>query len=199
MAYPPSFVKPDEASIVEYYSAVGDVGLPVIIQDAPAWTGVPLSVELLARIAEAAPMAATTKVEAPPIAPKVAALVDRGLKAIGGYGALHLLEDLEAGATAFMPGSGLPGLYVELWKSYSAGGVDAAWDLFTRALPALSFQMSSLDCIVAVQKQLLVRAGVFTCDYQRSPTTHMSGAQGKWWRMIEQRCGLTDYVAGSPT
>ena len=48
MLYPPTFIKPDEANVLSYFKAVGSaVKIPIIIQDAPAWTGVPLPVSLL--------------------------------------------------------------------------------------------------------------------------------------------------------
>jgi 4-hydroxy-tetrahydrodipicolinate synthase len=194
MAYPPSFVKPDEASILSYYRALSECGVPVVIQDAPAWTGVALSVDLLARIASAAPHARFVKVEAPPMAPKATQLASLGLTTIGGFGAQHLLEDLSSGVAAIMPGCGMPGLYRDVWAAHRRHDDDAAWNLYGRALPALVFQMSSLDTFVSVQKLQLEQAGVLTSTKQRAPSVALTDAQQAWWHDLVRRGGLSHYV-----
>ncbi len=194
MAYPPSFVKPDHDALIEYYVALSSCGLPVIVQDAPAWTGVPLLVDVLAEIGEAAPPASFVKVEAPPTAPKISALVDAGLVAIGGYGALNLMEEMGAGIVATMPGCGMPGIYADIWRAHNEGRTDDAWAHYLAALPLLVFQMGSIDVFVAAQKAMLVRAGVIASARQRQPATAITPTQIDWmWELIDH-CGLERYV-----
>jgi 4-hydroxy-tetrahydrodipicolinate synthase len=199
MAYPPSFVKPDDASIIGYYEALSGCGLSVVIQDAPAWTGISLPVELLTRIATAAPRAAWVKVEAPPIAPKLAALVAQGIAVISGYGALHLLEDVAAGASAVMPGCGMPGLYRDIWAAHARADVDTMWCLYAQALPALVFQMSSLDVFVAVQKRQLQQVDILTSTVQRAPTKPMTADQLAWFDALIARGDLARYISAHPS
>ena len=105
MLYPPTFIKPDGEGVIDYFVSVGaSVELPIIIQDAPATTGVPLPVELFTKIVSASPNVCLVKVEAPPASAKIRALRSRGFKVIGGNGVVHLLEDLRAGIQAIMPG-----------------------------------------------------------------------------------------------
>ena len=100
MLYPPTFVKLAPSQVKEYYEEISQkAGVPIIIQDAPAWTDVPLPVDLLVEIKKIAPRVEYVKVEAPPTAPKMAALLEQGLTPLGGYGALHLFEELSAGIT----------------------------------------------------------------------------------------------------
>jgi 4-hydroxy-tetrahydrodipicolinate synthase len=170
MLYPPTFIKPDGEAVIDYFVSVGaSVELPIIIQDAPATTGVQLPVELFTKIVSASPNVCLVKVEAPPASAKIRALRSRGFKVIGGNGVVHLLEDLRAGIQAIMPGCALPGLYRDLWSSHQDGNVEQLWGDFTRVLPLLSFQNSSLDVFVAVQKRLLHQKGVLGSAAMRRP------------------------------
>jgi 4-hydroxy-tetrahydrodipicolinate synthase len=195
MVYPPTFVRPDRAGVLDYFLSVANsITAPVIIQDAPAWTGVALPVDLLVEIAQTASNAAWVKVEAPPAAPKIRALRERGLTAVAGYGALHVLEDLAAGVAALMPGCALPGLYLEMWAAHQSGDADRLWSTFQTALPLLSFQMSSLDTFVAIQKLLLREAGVLQSADLRRPVSPFTAEQRKWLEYLLQRTDLRRYL-----
>ena len=105
MLYPPMFVRPTPSQVKEYYEEISQkVRVPIIIQDAPTWTGVHLPVDLLFQIKKSASRVECVKVEAPPTAPKMSALLEQGLTPLGGYGALHLFEEMTAGVTGTMPG-----------------------------------------------------------------------------------------------
>ena len=199
MLYPPTFVKPTPSQVKEYYEEISQkAGVPVIIQDAPAWTGVPLPVDLLVQIKESASRVEYVKVEAPPTAPKMAALLEHGLTPLGGYGALHLFEELAQGITGTMPGCSLPGLYRDLWKLHSSGRQAECWELFTRALPLLSFQLGSLDLYVEVQKTLLTRIGVLSSAHLRRPGVTMTPGQIEWLHFLMQRTGMDSYLGARP-
>lgn len=188
MVLPPTFVKPDEPTVLEYYREVASAasGAPVIVQDAPSWTGVPLPVDLLRRVRDLAPNVTHVKVENPPNQAKIAALDEAGFVCVGGYGALHLLEDVRAGVCGVMYGAGTIRTMVALWE---ATGSDSrlAWELFERMLPLLAFQMSSLDVFIAVQKHLLHRAGAIASPYVRRPGTQLSAHQIDWLDQLLQR------------
>lgn len=195
MVYPPTFVKPDAAGVLDYFTSVASaVRVPVIIQDAPAWTGITLPEDLLVQIGDASPNARWVKVEAPPAAGKIRALRERGFNVIGGYGALHVVEDLSAGVQALMPGCALPGLYKQLWAAHLAGDTARLWDQYTQALPLLSFQMSSLDVFVAVQKKLLHTAGVLTSSSLRRPGSQLTQQQIRWLEILLARTQVDRYL-----
>lgn len=170
MVLPPTFVKPDESTVIDYYVEVGAAAgpAPVIVQDAPTWTGVPLPAAVLGRIRERAPNVSHVKVENPPNQPKIAALTEAGFTCVGGYGALHLLEDRKAGICGVMSGAGAIREMAALW-GVAEMDPDGAWPSFERLLPLLAFQMSSLDIFIAVQKYLLHRAGVISSVAVRRP------------------------------
>ncbi len=199
MVYPPTFVKPDAEGIVEYYEAIATAaGVPIVVQDAPAWTGVPLPIDLLVGLAERSPYLRWVKVEAPPAAAKIRSLRAAGIHVLGGYGALHLGEDLYAGIQAVMPGCALPGLYRDIWRSHEAGDEVAAFGRYAAALPLLVFQMSSLDVFVAIQKQLLCEIGVLSSARLRRPGHELDAHQKQWLEELVARTDLRPYLGSPP-
>lgn len=200
MMYPPSFVTPNAAEVEGYYAAAGQaVDLPIVVQDAPAWTRVPLPVDVLVRIRQRVPNVASVKVESPPTAVKIDALHEVGFTTLGGYGALHLAEELSRGIAAFMPGCALPEMYVRLWELHEEGNDEGLWSLYTAALPLLTFQMSSLDTFVNVQKDLLHRAGVLSSPRLRSPGAPLPKIQKAWLDTILARAAAGVIVTPTPS
>lgn len=194
MLYPPTFVPPTPAEIVAYYREIGrETGLPLIVQDAPSWTRVSLPVSLIAEIVEETPSPVSVKVEAPPTAPKIREVVAAGAPGIGGYGALHLPEEFEAGIVGCMPGSAVPKLYVEMWKTLQTD-LNAGLEMHARVLPLLNFQISSLDVFVSIQKQLLHEQGVLSSAYMRRPGQQLDTNQRAWLERLVNVCGLAEWL-----
>jgi len=193
MLYPPTFVKPDEANVFSYFKAVGSaVKLPIIIQDAPAWTGVPLSVELLTRIIKEQPNVNYIKLESPPIGDKAKPLNEAGYRVIAGFGAIHLMEDLTSGIDGFMPGCSLPGIFVEINDLFKAGDVANARTLYQLVLPLLTYQLTSLDTFIEIQKLLLKRMKIFTSSYCREPHIPISAERLAYLNVLLKEIGLKE-------
>jgi 4-hydroxy-tetrahydrodipicolinate synthase len=83
--------------------------MPLVIQDYPPASGVQTAVDDLVRAA-GRPIVAGVKVEAPPTTGKIAAIreIEDPPAAMGGLGALFLIDELRAGATGVMTGFALP-------------------------------------------------------------------------------------------
>ena len=76
MLAPPALARPNDDAVLAHYLAVaGAVTLPVVVQDHPASSGVFMSVELLATIADRAPTCRVIKLEDEPSPPKVGRLL----------------------------------------------------------------------------------------------------------------------------
>jgi 4-hydroxy-tetrahydrodipicolinate synthase len=199
MVFPPTFVKPDAPGIIEYYEAIATAaGVPVVIQDAPTWTGVPMPAELLIEVAKRSSHLRWVKVEAPPAAAKIRVLAGSGMHVLGGYGALHLAEDLAAGIEAFMPGCALPGLYVDIWRSHENGNDAAVFERYAQALPLLVFQMSSLDVFVAIQKLLLFGIGVLSSPRLRRPGRELDLTEQGWLELLMSRAQMSEFLGSRP-
>ena len=193
MLYPPTFIKPDEANVLSYFKAVGSaVKIPIIIQDAPAWTGVPLPVSLLSRIIKEQPNVCYIKLESPPIGDKAKLLKSEGFKIIAGYGAIHLMEDLTAGIDGFMPGCSLPGIFVEINDLFKSGNVEKARTLYQLVLPLLTFQLTSLDTFIEIQKLLLKQLKIFSTSYCREPHVPISSERIDYLNLLLAEIGLKE-------
>ena len=193
MLYPPTFIKPDEANVLSYFKAVGSaVKIPIIIQDAPAWTGVPLPVSLLSRIIKEQPNVCYIKLESPPIGDKAKLLKSEGFKIIAGYGAIHLMEDLTAGIDGFMPGCSLPGIFVEINDLFKSGNVEKARTLYQIVLPLLTFQLTSLDTFIEIQKLLLKHLQIFSTSYCREPHIPISSERIDYLNLLLAEIGLKE-------
>ena len=193
MLYPPTFIKPDEANVLSYFKAVGSaVKIPIIVQDAPAWTGVPLPVALLSRIIKEQPNVCYIKLESPPIGDKAKLLKSEGFKIIAGYGAIHLMEDLTAGIDGFMPGCSLPGIFVEINDLFKSGNVEKARTLYQIVLPLLTFQLTSLDTFIEIQKLVLKHLQIFSTSYCREPHIPISSERIDYLNLLLAEIGLKE-------
>lgn len=176
MVLPPYFLKTDGDGLVHYYRAIAEaVSIPIMVQDAPLLTTVAMPPPLLARLAREIPGVQMVKVEAPPTAPKFSALADAaagGLTLFGGLNGNFFLEELGRGSQGIMPGSDMTQLYRKVWDLWQAGSTDDAWDVFTRMLPLIRFELQP-GLGVSAMKLNLVEAGVIDSARVRHPTASL--------------------------
>ncbi len=173
MILPPYFLKTDGEGLMHYYGAIADaVTIPIMVQDAPLLTTVPMPAALLARMAREISAVKMVKVEAPPTAPKFTALADaaaKGLALFGGLNGNFFIEELGRGSRGVMPGSDMTALYRAVWDLWHAGDTGQAWDVFTRMLPLIRFELQP-GLGVSAMKHNLVAAGVIASTRVRHPT-----------------------------
>jgi len=173
MVLPPYFLKTDGEGLVDYYSAIAQaVKIPIMVQDAPLLTNVAMPPALLARLAREIPGVTMVKVEAPPTAPKFTALAQAaadGLTLFGGLNGNFYLEELGRGSKGIMPGSDMTALYRQVWDHFEAGRKSDAWDVFTRMLPLIRFELQP-GLGVSAMKHNLMAAGVIASTRVRHPT-----------------------------
>jgi len=194
MVYPPSFVKPDRDNIIEYYGQIADrVNIPVMIQDAQSWTQVPLPVDLLLEINRMFPVVNHVKIETLPTGPKISRVLEASAGQIGvmaGYGGLHYFEEMLRGAEGTLIPPAICEWFVEMDRSYRAGNANEAFQLYSRYLPFLLFEMGSLDMLMEIQKILFQKAGIFKTAVMRKPHTPMDNIQYGQLHELAKRFGL---------
>ena len=173
MVLPPYFLKTDGDGLMYYYRSIADaVRIPIMVQDAPLLTTVAMPPPLLARMAREIPGVRMVKVEAPPTAPKFTALADaasKGLALFGGLNGNFYMEELGRGSEGIMPGSDMTNSYRKIWDYYRAGQREDAWDVFTRMLPLIRFELQP-GLGVSAMKHNLVAMGVIASTRVRHPT-----------------------------
>jgi 2-keto-3-deoxy-L-arabinonate dehydratase len=174
MVTPPAGGPFEIDDLVAHFDIVGTrVGVPMIIQDAPTQSGVVTPVDALARLAAEIHNVVAVKVEAPPTAPKVSALVKAvGANAgvLGGAGGVDFVNELERGASGVMPGAAVPELFVRVFDLHRGGRRDEARTLFHRMSPILLLGGRDHQTFCYVQKAILQRRGILHHVRTRSPS-----------------------------
>jgi len=124
MLAPPPLARPTDAALRRHYLAVAEaIELPVVVQDHPASSGVPMSAEFLLALAAEAPRCRVVKLEEEPTPPKAGRLVTGSSDVIvlGGLGGEMLLEELRRGSHGTMTGFGFPEVLVDIYRRFRAG------------------------------------------------------------------------------
>jgi 2-keto-3-deoxy-L-arabinonate dehydratase len=160
-----------EAQIFEFYARVSDaIGIPIMVQDAPA-SGTVLSAPFLARMAKEIEQLAYFKIEVPGAASKLRELIRLGGDAIegpwDGEEAITLLADLDAGATGAMTGGGFPDGIRPIIEAHRHGHINRAFELYQRWLPLINHENRQGGILTA--KALMKEGGVIACEAGRHP------------------------------
>lgn len=154
----------------EQFRAVGEVGIPIMLQDAPL-SGVDLPVPLLVRMAREIEMLKLFKIECPQAAAKLRALIAEGGADIegpfDGEEAITLLADLDAGATGTMTSAMIPDLIGPVVRDFLAGNRQAAIEGYARVLPAVNHE--NRQCGFRSAKAAMVEGGVIASEFCRHP------------------------------
>ncbi|MDO6732592.1 dihydrodipicolinate synthase family protein [Marinovum sp. 2_MG-2023] len=152
------------------FAAVGEVGIPIMVQDAPM-SGVDLSVPLLVRMANEIEMVKLFKIECPRAADKLRSLVAEGGDAIeapfDGEEAITLLADLDAGATGSMTSGMIVDQIKPVITHYHAGRFDEATAAYGRV--AMVINHENRQCGWQACKAAMVEGGVIASDFCRQP------------------------------
>jgi 4-hydroxy-tetrahydrodipicolinate synthase len=167
-----------EDRIEAYFHAVCDAlgdDVPVVFQDFPLSTGLPVSPGLIRRLSEARAQIVMLKHEDWPGLTKITKLrqdeetpgVAR-LSILVGNGGLYLPQELQRGADGAMTGFAYPEALVQTVALHRAGKADEAEDLFDRYLPILRHEQQP-GFGLALRKYVLMRRGAIASAATRAP------------------------------
>ncbi len=176
MLMPPYLMSPGESAIRDHIMAVaGSVNLPVVVQCAPLQTGTSLSPEDLGAIHREQSNVTHVKVDLVPSGPTITKLqncTQNSLRSLVGYMGLHLPDDMRRGVSGVMPTVSLGRVFVRMYDLLRAGNEEGR-KLHHRLLPLLNFMMQSIEMLIAVEKELLVRRGILQSARCRHPAWTM--------------------------
>ena len=168
--YHGALLKGSPEQTFEQFKRVGDVGIPIMLQDAPL-SGVQLSVSLLAQMAREIEMLKLFKIECPGTASKLRALIEAAGPAIegpfDGEEAITLLADLDAGATGSMTSALIPDQIKPVIENHLSGNRSVAIDGYCRVLPAINHE--NRQCGFRGTKEMMVEGGVIDSAFCRHP------------------------------
>jgi len=173
MAMPPyhgTLLKGSPNQILDHFKEMGDVGIPIMLQDAPL-SGVPLSVPLLAELAQSIEMLELFKIESIGAAEKIynlLKLADQHIEGpFDGEEGITLYADLEAGATGSMTSALIPDLIRPVIISFLTGSKSSAREQYDAVLPIINHE--NRQCGFRATKEAMVEGGIITSSYCRHP------------------------------
>jgi len=177
MVSPPRMPKLNSDAVFRHYTALSEaVDIEIVVQDYPPISGYAMEPALLARIAKQLPRARTIKLEDPPTPFKTSRILEQvadvEVRIFGGLGGVFLLEELAAGATGAMTGFAFPEILVRIVTLFRSGDVDAAADVFYRAVPLMRFEFQE-GIGMAIRKEVLHRRGVLASPATRPPAAQL--------------------------
>lgn len=180
MMMPPyhgALLKGNGQQTFEQFKAVGDVGIPIMVQDAPL-SGVDLPVPLLIKMATEIDMVKLFKIECPRAANKLRVLIAEGGDAIeapfDGEEAITLLADLDAGATGSMTSGMIVDQIKPVLTHHYAGRIDDATAAYGRVAMAINHE--NRQCGWQSCKAAMVEGGVIKSEFCRHPIEPMHPA-----------------------
>ena len=170
MAMPPYLRKAPKSAVQNYYREIAQFDRPLIIQNAPAPIGTPLTPQELVDLLAAEDNIQYIKEETIPILQHINQILDldagncQGV--FGGANGIYLVDELKRGACGNMPAGGFVDLQVKIYNHYQAGDIDEAERISFNLLPLLNYAMVYG---VSLHKFVLWRRGVLRSDFVRDP------------------------------
>ena len=199
MAMPPYLRKASKADLREYYRALAQFDRPLIIQNAPAPIGTPLSPRELVDLLATERDILYIKEETNPILQHINEILalDSGNCAgvFGGANGTYLVDELKRGACGNMPAGGMVDVQVKIYDLFRAGRIDEAERISYKLLPLLNY---ATVYGVVLHKFVMWRRGVLRSPFARDPqkialnADDISAIESMWSLVAEQ--ALADYA-----
>jgi 4-hydroxy-tetrahydrodipicolinate synthase len=143
-----------------------------MLQDAD-FTGAGLPAKILVDLAEKHANFAFAKLEVTLPGAKCADIVQQTkgqVQIIYGLGGIAMLDGLDHGASAMMPGNACLEVYVRVHDLYRQGKRQEARALFYKLIPYIAFAIQHVELAVHIEKRVLQRRGIVPSARMRRPT-----------------------------
>lgn len=176
----------------DHLQAVHDAtGLPIVVQDYPAVSGVVIRPEALVAALKGKPFCAAVKAESPPTAVAVHALASGlDVPVFGGLGGIGLLDELAAGAAGAMTGFSAPEGLLACVRAWREGGYAAAREAWLPYLPLATFEQQA-GIALGIRKEALRSRGLIAEAGVRLPGRGMPDELGEQLARHLDAAGLT--------
>src|SRR5215211_5485109 len=172
MLLPPSFLGPSEEGIRRHVLEVARAtSLPVMVQYAPAQTGVKMTAESFLELNRRAPNVRYVKVESAPPGPLVSAIAEGSsgeIECLIGSGGLQLVDGLRRGAVGVQPASGVADYYPHILRAFDESDLERAYALHADLLPLIKLLMQAIEPLNRLEKIILQKRGIIAHDYCRA-------------------------------
>jgi dihydrodipicolinate synthase/N-acetylneuraminate lyase len=172
MLLPPFFLGPSEEEIRRHVLEVAEAtSLPVVLQYAPAQTGIKMAAESFLELNRRAPNVCYVKVESAPPGPLISSITEGSsgeIKCLIGHGGLQLVDGLRRGAVGVQPASGVADYYPHILRAFEGGDLERAYALHADLLPLVNLLMQAIEPLNRMEKIVLVKRGIIAHDYCRA-------------------------------
>lgn len=183
MAIPPVASRLTSKASGEYFGAIATcVSIPLVVQDASGYVGAAIDLDVyLELLAQFGDDRILFKPEASPLGPNLSKLRDATqgrARIFEGSGGINLVDCYRRGIVGTMPGTDLLDAIVALWRALRDGDEERIYQLSLPlgALVALQLQ-AGLDGLLAIEKYLLKKRGIFSNTLQIQPTAWSMDAE----------------------
>ena len=168
--YHGALLKGNPDQIFEQFNEISEVGIPIMIQDAPL-SGIDLSVPLLTKMINEIENLTCFKIESAQAASKIRALInncgERLDAPFDGEESITLYADLEAGISGSMSSALLPEKIAPVIDHFWNNEKDKAEQVYNNILPLINFE--NRQCGFRATKTVMKEGGVIKSDFCRDP------------------------------
>lgn len=141
---------------LEYFERVANsIDLPVAIQNAPQYLGRALSGEDIAQLRQRCSNFVCVKSEDAALGvQRIISLTKGEMHILGGRGALEMTDSLRAGCGGFVLAPDIAPAAVRIFNAWQSGDKERAEQLYSQAVPAVTFVMQSLEHLITYGKRI---------------------------------------------
>ena len=153
-----------EIDLMRYFDRIlGEIDLPVIIQDYNPGGGPSMSVGFAVELHRRHPHFRYLKLEEPMMAGKIEAICRETGGEVGvleGWGGMYMLELIPAGICGVMPGLATADLLARVYRLVSSGEKEQGYDIFAGVLPQITYSLQHMELYHHAEKRLLQARGI---------------------------------------
>lgn len=172
MIAPPQNLK-NEALLLQHFRDIAEsISIPIVLQDEPVTTGVILTADFIAQMANTIPAIQYVKLEEAPTPIKITKILEKTdrLEIFGGLGGGSFYEEMTRGATGIMTGFAFPEILVNVYDLYISGKKEEARVYFYKHLPLIRFEFQLGIGGVAIRKETFKLRKAIKSSHVRAPS-----------------------------
>ncbi len=171
MVAPPKLARSTDAALRKHYTAIAEaIDIPIVVQDHPDSSGVLMSANFIAALAEEIPQCRFVKLEDEPAPAKISQILagNENIQIFGGLGGVMFYEELRHGANGTMTGFAFPEILVRIYRQYTTGDQAGAAQTFDRYCTLMRFE-NQARINLALRKYIYFMRGVISSPTVREP------------------------------
>jgi 4-hydroxy-tetrahydrodipicolinate synthase len=161
-----------DALFQHYAALLRHQALPVVVQDGSAHVGRAMPIPFQARLRNELGERILFKPEALPVGPQFSQLRDATqgrARIFEGMAGVYLVDSYRRGVAGTMPGCDCVDAVAVIWKALEAGDEETVYRVHPLLCALMVLESPTLDTLVAIEKHILRRRGIFRNEVRRTP------------------------------